>query len=160
MRWFFALATICIVAGFVLAFTGNPLLGALLVIIGMLGEAAGFVVSEALRLKNAAQEWIALFAEGRPRSLRLVSVEPPKGFVLSPDATVTLEVEGGAGTTRRHERAVPVPRLYAFWWKLATWLHVPLPERLDFERMARLQLRRAEARAEASAPRGATPTSS
>jgi hypothetical protein len=149
MRWFFALATICIVAGFVLAFTGNLLLGALLIVLGMLGEAAGFVVSEALRLKNAAQEWIALFAEGRPRSLRLVSAEAPKGFVLSPDATVTLEVESRSGTTKRHEQAVPVPRLYAFWWKLATWLRLPLPKRLDFERMARIQLRRAEAEAEA-----------
>ena len=149
MRWFFVLSTACVIAGIVVALLGNVLLGALLLIVGMLGEAAGFVVSEALRLKNAAQEWIALFAEGRPRSLRLVSVEAPNGFLFSPDATVTLEVEGGAGTTRQHERAVPVPRLYAFWWKLATWLHVPLPKRLDFERMARLQLRRAEAQAEA-----------
>ncbi len=76
MRWFFVLSTACVIAGIVVALLGNVLLGALLLILGMLGEAAGFVVSEALRLKNAAQEWIALFAEGRPRSLRLVSVEP------------------------------------------------------------------------------------
>jgi hypothetical protein len=152
MRVFFALATICVVAGFVLALTGAVLPGALLLILGMLGEAAGFVISEALRLKNAAQEWIALFAEGRPRSLRLVSAEAPKGFVFSPDAKVTLEVESRSGVTKQHEQAVPVPRLYAFWWKLANWLRVPLPKRLDFERMARLQLRRAEAEAEAGRP--------
>ena len=149
MRWLVALSTICLVAGIVLAITGNLVLGALLIILGLLGEAASFVVSEALRLRDAARGWIALFAEGRPRSLRLVSVEAPKGFILNPDAGVTLEVEGGAGTVQRHEQAVPVPRLYAFFWKLATWVRIPLPKRLDFERMARIQLRRAEAEAEA-----------
>jgi hypothetical protein len=154
VRWLVVLSTICLVAGIVVALTGNVLFGALLFVLGMLGEAACFVVSEALRLRNAARDWISLFAEGRPRSLRLVSVEPPKGFILNPDATVTLEVEGGAGTTRHHEQGVPVPRLYAFFWKLATWLRIPLPKRLDFERMARIQLRRAEAEAAGSTPAG------
>jgi hypothetical protein len=154
MRWFAVLSTAAIVAGLVLAFTGSPLLGALLFILGLLGEAIAFVASEARRLYGSAQEWIGLFTEGRPRSLRLVSVEPPRGFVFSPDATVTLEIEGGGGTTRQHEQGVPVPRLYAFFWKLATWLKLPLPKRLDFERMVRLQLRRAEA--EARPPLGAT----
>lgn len=150
LRAFVVLATVCVVAGLALIVTGVGILpGVLLLILGLLGEALAFVISEGLRLKNSAQSWIALFAEGRPRSLRLVSVEPPKGFILNPDATVTLEVESKSGTPKVHEQGVPVPRLYAFFWKLATWLRIPLPKRLDFERMARLQLRRAEAQAEA-----------
>jgi hypothetical protein len=152
VRWLFILSTICVVAGLLLMITGvGLLLGGALLILGMLGEAASFVLSEALRLRNAARDWITLFAEGRPRSLRLVSVEAPRGFVFSPDATVTLEVEGGAGSVQRHEQGVPVPRTYAFFWKLLSWLRLPLPKRLDFERMARIQLRRAEAEAEAAA---------
>ena len=67
MRWLVALSTICLIAGIVLAIAGNLLFGALLIVLGLLGEAASFVVSEALRLRNAARDWIALFAEGRPR---------------------------------------------------------------------------------------------
>jgi hypothetical protein len=158
LRAFVVLATICVVVGLALIVTGVGILpGVLLLILGLLGEALGFVISEGLRLKNSAQEWIALFSEGRPRSLRLVSVEPPRGFILNPDATVTLEVESKSGTPKVHEQGVPVPRLYAFFWKLATWLRIPLPKRLDFERMARLQLRRAEAEAESAPPAGTLP---
>lgn len=159
MKWFFMLSTFCVIAGFVLALTGALLPGAALLIIGMLGEAAGFVISEAMRLRNSAREWISLFAEGRPRSLRLVSAEAPKGFILNPDAAVTLAVESKSGVPKQHTQDVPVPRLYAFFWKLATWVRLPLPKRLDFERMARIQLRRAEAEA-AAAPRPAATSAS
>ena len=71
---------------------------------------------------------------------------------------MTLEAESRSGVVKQHEQGVPVPRLYAFFWKLATWVRIPLPKRLDFERMVRVQLRRAEAQAEAQAAREA-PTS-
>ena len=144
------LSGIVLVAGIVVIFTGALPLAILLIVLGLGGLALAFAVSEAKRLYGSAREWVSLFAEGRPRSLRLVSVEAPKGFILNPDATVTLEAESKSGVVKQHEQGVPVPRLYAFFWKLATWLRIPLPKRLDFERMVRVQLRRAEEQAEAA----------
>jgi hypothetical protein len=138
------LSAIALIAGIVVIFTGGLPLAILLIVLGLAGLAVAFVISEAKRLYASAREWIRLFAEGRPRSLRLVSVEAPKGFILDPDASVTLEAESRSGVVKQHTQGVPVPRLYAFFWKLATWLRIPLPKRLDFERMVRIQLRRAE----------------
>jgi hypothetical protein len=151
-------SAVVLVAGIVVIFTGALPLAIVLIVLGLGGLALAFAASEAKRLYISAREWVSLFAEGRPRSLRLVSVEAPKGFILNPDATVTLEAESRSGVVKQHAQGVPVPRLYAFFWKLATWLRIPLPKRLDFERMVRVQLRRAEAQAEADdAP--ATPAS-
>jgi hypothetical protein len=146
------LSSIVLVAGIVVIFTGALPVAILLIVLGLGGLALTFVVSEARRLYVSAREWVRLFAEGRPRSLRLVSVEAPRGFILNPDATVTLEAESASGVVKQHTQGVPVPRLYAFFWKLATWLRIPLPKRLDFERMVRIQLRRAEEQAAADAP--------
>jgi hypothetical protein len=153
-----AVSSIVLVAGIVVIFSGALPLAILLIVLGLGGLALAFAVSEAKRLYSSARDWIGLFAEGRPRSLRLVSVEAPKGFILNPDATVTLEAESRSGVVKQHDQGVPVPRLYAFFWKLATWVRIPLPKRLDFERMVRVQLRRAEAEAAAAAP--PAPTSS
>jgi hypothetical protein len=152
IRAFSVVSSIVLIAGVVVVFTGALPLAILLIVLGLGGLALAFVASEAKRLLSSAREWIGLFAEGRPRSLRLVSVEAPKGFVLNPDATVTLEAESRSGVVKQHTQGVPVPRLYAFFWKLATWVRIPLPKRLDFERMVRLQLRRAEAEADARQP--------
>ncbi len=150
IRVFSVLSAVVLIAGIVVIFTGALPLAILLIVLGLGGLALAFAASEAKRLYVSAREWVRLFAEGRPRSLRLVSVEAPKGFILHPDATVTLEAESRSGVVKQHEQGVPVPRLYAFFWKLATWLRIPLPKRLDFERMVRVQLRRAEAEAAAS----------
>ena len=146
------LSSIVLIAGIVVIFSGALPLAILLIVLGLGGLGLAFAVSEAKRLYVSAREWVRLFAEGRPRALRLVSVEAPKGFILHPDATVTLEAESRSGVVKQHEQGVPVPRLYAFFWKLATGVRIPLPKRLDFERMVRIQLRRAEAEAEAEQP--------
>jgi len=160
IRVFAVLSSIVLIAGIVVLFTGALPLAILLIVLGLGGLALAFVASEAKRLYSSAREWIGLFAEGRPRSLRLVSVEAPKGFILDPDAKVILEAESRSGVVKQHTQGVPVPRLYAFFWKLATWVRIPLPKRLDFERMVRLQLRRAEAQAESDAPAGITSSAS
>jgi len=148
-------ATLVAIAGVLVLFTGALPLGILLIVGGLLGAASVFAISEARRLYISARGWIRMFAEGRPRSMRLVSVEAPRGFILNPGAKVTLEVESKSGASQQHEQDVPVPRLYAFFWRLATLLRIPLPKRLDFERMVRIQLRRAEA--EADVPAAAIP---
>ena len=146
------LSALVLIAGIVVIFTGGLPLAILLIVLGLAGLSLSFVVSEAKRLYVSAREWVRIFAEGRPRSLRLVSVEAPRGFILNPDAKVTLEAESRSGVVKQHEQGVPVPRLYAFFWKLATWVRIPLPKRLDFERMVRIQLRRAEEQAAAELP--------
>jgi hypothetical protein len=138
------LSALVLIAGIVVIFTGGLPLAILLIVLGLGGLGLAFAVSEAKRLYVSAREWVRMFAEGRPRSLRLVSVEAPRGFIFNPGARVTLEAESRSGVVKQHEQAVPVPRLYAFFWKLATWVRIPLPKRLDFERMVRIQLRRAE----------------
>src|SRR3954447_6131186 len=87
-------------------------------------------------IRDAVREIRKVFADGRPRLVRLVSVGHPEGWFL-PSATVTIEVEGKRGRKERFSPAIPVPFPYAWAWRIARRLGVPLvsdlePEHLSF----------------------------
>lgn len=74
---------------------------------------------------------------GGPKLVRLQGIGRPQGWIL-PAAPVRLEIEARDGTVVSLEPAVPVPFPYAWAYRVAEYLGVPLvgttdPERLRFE---------------------------
>ena len=88
-------------------------------------------------IRAAVCEIRRVFADGRPRLVRIVGVDHPRGWIL-PSSTVTIEVEGANGRKERFCPELPVPFPYAWAWRIARRLGVPLvrsvePETLGFE---------------------------
>ena len=68
--------------------------------------------------------------------MRVVSVGHPEGWFI-PTSTITIEVEGRNGRKERFCPVIPVPFPYAWAWRIAHRLGVPLirdvePEKLSF----------------------------
>ena len=59
------------------------------------------------------------------RVVRLVGVDHPTGWIL-PSAAVCIEVEGRDGRRERFQPGFPVPFPYAWAWRIARRLGVPL----------------------------------
>lgn len=76
---------------------------------------------------------------GGPKLVRLKGIGHPKGWIL-PAAPVRLEIETRDGTIVNLEPAVPVPFPYAWSYRLARYLGVPLVSDIDPEKIA-VQLR-------------------
>ena len=88
-------------------------------------------------IRDAVRQIRRVMGGGGPKLVRLVSVGHPEG-VLIPTATVTIEVETKTGRKERFEPALPVPWPYAWSYRIARRLGVPLvrsvdPEKLSFE---------------------------
>ena len=67
---------------------------------------------------------------GGPRRLRLVRVERPEGLFL-PSTEATVEVETVSGNVVRLSPELPVPFFYAWGYRLARRLGLPLASTLD-----------------------------
>src|SRR5215207_5051253 len=100
---------------------------------------------------------------GGPRRLRLVRVGRPDGWFL-PSSETTVEVETASGKVVRLSPEFPVPFFYAWAYRLARRLALPLastldPEDLSFEarRPRRTSLHRRSGAHEAREPQGARP---
>jgi hypothetical protein len=87
-------------------------------------------------IRSVARDLRSVAGGGGPKRLRLVAVGEPRGLLV-PTSTVTLEVEARDGTTTRLTPELPVAWPYAWSWRLARLLRVPLvssvePEDLSF----------------------------
>jgi hypothetical protein len=87
-------------------------------------------------IRDTARRIRELSGGGGPKRLRLVGVGHPEGLII-PTATVTLEVTAKNGKKTKFTPEVPVPWPYAWTWRLARLLKVPLvrsvePEHLSF----------------------------
>ena len=71
---------------------------------------------------------------GGPKAVRLVGVDRPSGWFL-PTAAVILEVEGRDGRRERYSPEFPVPFPYAWAWRIARRLGVPLVRERDAGRL-------------------------
>jgi hypothetical protein len=69
---------------------------------------------------------------GGPRRVRLRRVGRPEGLIL-PSSEATLEVETASGKVVRLQPELPVPFLYAWGYRLARRLGLPLASTLDPE---------------------------
>ena len=136
-------SVVALIAGVALVVAGRPVIGALLIVFGLLAGAVAWAVSTALRMKATVEEWAGVLRGGGPRAVRIVSIEPPTSVIFDPQASITVEIEGADGNLITTQRDVSVPRLQALAWKLARRSPLPVPERFDFERQLRLQLRSA-----------------
>lgn len=84
------------------------------------------------RLRAAARQIRSLTGGGGPKRLRLVSVGHPSGVII-PTSRITLEVETKDGSKTTFEPEVPVPWPYAWSWRLARLLNVPLVRSVEPE---------------------------
>jgi len=89
------------------------------------------------RIRAAVREIKQVSSGGGPARVRLVSVGHPEGWVL-PTSEVVLEIKAKDGTVSRWAPALPVPWPYAWAWRIARRLGVPLvrsfePENVGFE---------------------------
>lgn len=88
------------------------------------------------RIRAAVRDIRRVIGAGGPKLVRLVGVDHPVGWVL-PSSTVTIEVESRDGRVERFCPELPVPFPYAWAWRIARRLGVPLvrsaePEKLSF----------------------------
>lgn len=91
------------------------------------------------RIRAAARDIKRVLAGGGPRLVRLVSVGHPEGWVI-PTSTVTIEVEARDGHSERFTPEVPVPFPYAWAYRIARRLGVPVVRSVEPEKLA-FQLR-------------------
>lgn len=84
------------------------------------------------RIRDAARQIRRISGGGGPRRLRLVSVGHPEGVIV-PTSRITLEVEARDGTKSRFAPELPVPWPYAWTWRLARLLKVPLVRSVEPE---------------------------
>lgn len=86
------------------------------------------------RIRAAARRIREVSGGGGPKRLRLVSVGHPTGLVI-PTARIEFEVEARNGTITRFAPEVPVPWPYAWSWRLARLLKVPLVRSIEPEQV-------------------------
>jgi len=114
------------VAGIVVAATGAGLLQGILLVLAGAAVAAFALFSLQVRdIYQSLKQWKGLFDDGGPDRARVVSLEPPKGFLFRRNATVTLEVEKAGEPKQRVDQSVPVPIPQAFLWRVLG--RVPTP---------------------------------
>jgi hypothetical protein len=85
------------------------------------------------RIRNVVRRIRESTSGGGPAAVRLTGISHPKGWIV-PRARVSLEVVARDGTVTRFEPDVPIPFPYAWAYRIARRLHVPLISGLDPER--------------------------
>jgi hypothetical protein len=104
-------------------------LGVLVIIVG---PALGFGVAwitQYLALGKAVWDWVQIMRRN-PDSVHVVSVHPPKGFIIRRDAVVEMDVVESGATTRK-EHGIPIPWLPAFFWRVAGKVPTPIGRLTD-----------------------------
>jgi hypothetical protein len=86
------------------------------------------------RIRHAAHRIREVAGGGGPKAIRLAGVSHPEGWII-PTARVTLEVIAKDGTITRFEPGLPVPFPYAWAYRLARVLRVPLISSINPERI-------------------------
>lgn len=79
---------------------------------------------------RTARDIKSIATGGGPVALRVVNVEHPKG-VLFPQSDISFEVVGKDGGVTPFETSIPVPFTFAWTYRLARKLGVPLIKDID-----------------------------
>ncbi len=82
------------------------------------------------RIRAAVREIRRVLGGGGPKLVRLLSVGHPRGIIV-PISEATIEVEAKDGTVSRFATALPVPWPYAWAYRIARRLRVPLVSDLE-----------------------------
>jgi hypothetical protein len=89
------------------------------------------------RIRDAARDVRRILGGGGPVSVRLLGIGQPRGLLV-PSAEVMIEVEARDGRRERFAPRIPIPFPYAWVYRLARALKVPVvrslrPEDAQFE---------------------------
>ena len=136
----------CLVGGVVLIVTGAPVVGALLLVAGMLIGAVLAVRAAAYKVRDTVRDARG-FITGDVQRARLVEVSEPKGIIW-PKSTVVLELEGADAKVHRIDRELPVAFPYAWGYRLGRRYNLPLLRNLDLSRTLAFELSREGKRVE------------
>lgn len=90
-----------------------------------------------LRIRDAVRGIRETSGGGGPKAIRLTGISHPEGWIV-PTARICLEVVARDGSLTRFEPNVPIPFPYAWAYRTARKLRVPLvssinPERFEAE---------------------------
>jgi hypothetical protein len=85
-------------------------------------------------IREAVRQLTIVRKHGGPKRIHVLHVGRPHGLIVNV-SELTLEVEAKDGTRHKIETAVPLPFFYAWAYKLARILHIPLISSLDPERV-------------------------
>jgi len=85
-------------------------------------------------IREAVRQLGIVRKHGGPRRVHVLHVGRPHGLILNV-SELEVEVEAKDGSRHKIETAVPLPFFYAWAYKLARLLHVPLVSSLDPERL-------------------------
>jgi hypothetical protein len=148
------LALLMTAGGIALIVGGSPVIGAIVLVLGLFVSAVAAAVSYARGLLRRGREIVDLVSGGKPSAVRIIKVEPPRTVIRSPSMSVEVELTQESG--HRHvTQEVDVPRLYALGFLLARRLPFNFaalnPERLRLD----LEERRVELAQAGPEPAGA-----
>jgi len=87
-----------------------------------------------LHLRDGIRGIRRILRGGGPKSVRIAGVGEPEGLIV-PASEVRVEVEAHDGTRVQLDPRVPIPFLYAWAYKLARRLDVPLVAAFDPDRI-------------------------
>jgi hypothetical protein len=87
-----------------------------------------------LRIRKVAQQIGDVSNGGGPASIRLAGAGHPEGLLV-PTARLYIEVKAKDGSVTRFEPRVPIPFPYAWAYRIARRLGVPIIGSLDPERV-------------------------
>ena len=123
------IAAVGVIGGGVLITQDSFDLGVLVIIAGcVLGFGVAWI-TQYLALGKAVWDWVQLMRRN-PDSVHVVSVHPPKGFIIRRDAVVTVDV-AHEGQTIRKDQGFPIPWLPAFMWRVAGKIPTPIGRLTD-----------------------------
>jgi hypothetical protein len=85
------------------------------------------------RIRDAVRGIRETSGGGGPKAIRLAGISHPEGWIV-PTARVSLEIVARDGTVTRFAPGVPIPFPYAWAYRVARKLRVPLVSSIDPER--------------------------
>jgi hypothetical protein len=86
------------------------------------------------RIRDAVRGICEASGGGGPKAIRLAGISHPEGWIV-PTARVSLEIVARDGTVTRFAPGVPIPFPYAWAYRIARKLRVPLVSSIDPERL-------------------------
>ena len=87
------------------------------------------------RIRRLVQDIRRAASGGGPKAIRIVRVGEPRGVIL-PSAEIEFEVVAANGTVEAFETALPVPWPYAWTYRLARRLGVPVVSAIDHDKIS------------------------
>ena len=77
------------------------------------------------KIRAAVRDIRRVMGDGGPGLVRIAGIDHPRGWII-PSSTVRIEVEGRDGRVETFCPELPVPFPYAWAWRIARRLGVPL----------------------------------